>query len=106
MKLEDSSWESGSSGGGSAREEAFGERYRKVALQAGVEEGLSVRYRRHVEGFIRCIKAFPEELAVGASVSASTWNRAGEFRVARGEMRVADSKITTRNSKLVCRIVD
>ena len=56
MKLEDSSWESMSSGGGSSREEAFWERYRRVVLRAGVEEGLAVWYRRHVEGFIRFIK--------------------------------------------------
>jgi len=41
---------------GSAREEAFWERYRGVVLGSGVEEGVAVWYRRHVERFIRFLK--------------------------------------------------
>jgi integron integrase len=54
--LGDSSGESMSSGAGSSAEEVFWERYRRLVLGAGVEEGVAVWYRRHVEGFIRFIK--------------------------------------------------
>ena len=56
MKLEDSSGDSMSSDGGDSPVEIFWQRYRRLVLRAGGEEGVAVWYRRHVEGFIRFIK--------------------------------------------------
>jgi hypothetical protein len=42
--------------GGSSAEDRFWERYRLLVVKAGVEEGVAVWYRRHVEGFIRFLK--------------------------------------------------
>jgi integron integrase len=42
--------------GGSSAEDRFWERYRLLVVKAGVEEGVAVWYRRHVEAFIRFLK--------------------------------------------------
>jgi integron integrase len=55
MKVGALSGESPNAGDGS-REEAFWERYRRMLLRAGVQEGVAAWYRRHVEGFIRFLK--------------------------------------------------
>jgi len=56
--------------GESKREELFWERYRAVVLAAGVEEGVAVWYRRHVEGFIRFLKSRRLREATASDVGA------------------------------------
>ena len=55
MKMEDHGQGPDTKGGTSA-EDLFWERYRGLVVKAGVEEGVVVWYRRHVEAFIRFLK--------------------------------------------------